>query len=126
MTRPSSPQEKKRLSYERDRRNRYNENSQSSRKSIRRRKQSVNQANRHADRISLQSVDLLTGEPTTGGSHLRRRRRRWSKVPDTPLGDAVIRKLERRARLGIASTLSVERAIRRVQATRAKRRKDCP
>lgn len=123
MTRPSSPQEKKQLSYERDRRNRYGENSKSSRKNIRRRKQSVNQANRHAARITLQATDPLTGEPTSSVGKLRRPHR-WSKVADTPLGDAVIRKLERRASLGIASPRSVERAIRKVRSTRAARHRD--
>lgn len=122
MTRPVSPQEKKQLSYERDCRNRYGEHCKSSRKLIRRRKQQVNRTNRQAARITLQATDPRTGEPTTSVGKLRRRR--WSKVPDMPLGDAVIKKLERRARLGISSPHSVERAIRKVRSTRASRQRD--
>ncbi len=44
-----SPQEKKQLSYEQDRRNVYGENDKSSRKAIPFRKRAVNKANRHAD-----------------------------------------------------------------------------
>lgn len=125
MTRPSSPQEKKRLSYEHDRRNRYCEHSKSSRRGIRLRKQSVNRSNRHADRIVLQATDPLTGEPTASVGKVHRPER-WSKVPDAPLGDAVIKKLQRRARLGIATPSSVERAIRKVRSTRANRNRNHP
>lgn len=122
MTRPASPQEKKQLSYERDRRNRYGEHSKSSRRGIRRRKQLVNRTNRQAARMTLQATDPQTGDPTSSVGKLRRRR--WSKVPDMPLGDAVIKKLERRARLGISAPCSVERAIRKVRSTRASRNRD--
>lgn len=45
-----TPQQKKALSYERDRRNVYDENDKSSRKNIPLRKRLVSKANRHADR----------------------------------------------------------------------------
>ncbi len=70
----------------------------------------MNQANRHANRIALQATDPLTGEPTSSAGKVRRPKR-WAKVPDAPLGDAVIKKLERRASLGIATPSSVERTI---------------
>ena len=120
MPRPS-PAEKKRLSYERDRRNGYGENSKSSRKNIRRRKQGVNQANRHAQKQSLGIIDPETGEPPPGCGAVVRRPKTWRKVADIPLGDMVAKQLFRRARLGIASPESVDAAVQRVAAHRRRR-----
>ena len=113
-----SPPEKKQLSYERDRRNGYGENSKSSRQNIRRRKRGVNQANRHAAKQLLGAIDPETGEPLPGSGAVVRRPKTWRKVADIPLGDMVARKLFRRARLGIASPESVAATMERVAAHR--------
>jgi hypothetical protein len=94
-----SPQQQKQLSYERDRRNEYGENSKSSRKNIPRRKQGVNQANRHAAKQLLGVTDSETGEPQPGS--VVRRPQTWRKVADIPLGEMVAKKLFRRARFGM-------------------------
>ncbi len=113
-----SPPEKKQLSYERDRRNGYGENSKSSRKNIHRRNRGVNQANRHAAKQQLGVVHPETGEPLLGSGAVVRRPKTWRKVADIPLSDMVAKKLFRRARLGIASPASVEAAMERVSAHR--------
>lgn len=84
-----SPQEKKRLSYEKDRRNSYGENDQASRKAIPLRKRLVNRANRHdAARV----LGTATGRPDAEAAEAAeqtargRRPKRWSKQPDQPLG----------------------------------------
>ncbi len=114
----TSPPDKKQLSYERDRRNAYGENSKSSRQNIRLRKRGVNQANRHATKQHLGVIDPETGEPQLGRGAVIRRPKTWRKVADIPLGDMVARKLFRRARLGIASSESVKAAVDRVTAHR--------
>lgn len=85
-----SPQDKKQLSYERDRRNVYGENDKSSRKAIPFRKRAVNKANRHVDHQILLSAtgvrDLAADELTDDRVH-GRRRKRWRKQPDQPLGE---------------------------------------
>ncbi len=113
-----SPPQKKQLSYERDRRNGYGENSKSSRKNIRLRKQGVNQANRHAHKQLLSVIDPETGEPHPCRGVVMRRPKTWRKMADIPLGDVVTKKLFRRARLGIASPESVEAALQRVDSHR--------
>ena len=55
-----TPQEKKRLSLAKDRRNVYGENDKASRKNIPRAKSRVNRANRHTDR---QVLDTALGVP---------------------------------------------------------------
>ena len=96
-----SPQEKKQLSYDRDRRNSYGENDQGSRKSIPRNKRRVSQANRHHDPQALQRA---TGtrqpeiEDITEQLLHRRRRKTWRKWPDSTLREVVQRKLRRRQR----------------------------
>ncbi len=116
-----TPQQKKQLSYERDRRNGYGENSKSSRKNIRCRKRGVNQANRHAAKQLLGVVDPETGEPIPGSGAVVRRPKTWRKVADIPLGDMVAKQFFRRARLGIASPESVEAAVERVASHRQRR-----
>jgi len=88
-----NPEEKKQLSLARDRRNRYGENSKSSRKSIRRGKQLRHMDERRtvgkvlgrlkgsvledeATEAELQAKTSVTGS----------QRRGFKKVPDTPLG----------------------------------------
>src|SRR2546429_4089991 len=103
-----SPQEKKALSYAKDRRNDYGENDKSSRKSIRRNKRTPNRADRHRERQVLAEA---IGPVATEAAELVEERRqtkksmwftkRWRKWRDAPLADVVIYKLRRRARLGM-------------------------
>ena len=94
MTR-RTPQEKKALSYEKDRRNDYGENDKSSRKAIPFRKRWVNKTNRHAASQALhaaegardETVELAVDDRLHG-----RRPKRWSKVPDQSLADHVARR----------------------------------
>jgi hypothetical protein len=87
-----TPQEKKRLSYERDRRNTYGENDKSSRKNIPRGKRLAVRAARRS--VSVALVDVRGNvdggpadkvEPRIAG----RRRARFRKWRDEPLGAAV-------------------------------------
>lgn len=95
-----SPQEKKRLSYLKDRRNKYGENEKSSRKSIRHHKRATNSANRRRMQLTLAR---LTNSPVADTDPVeqaasRRRPKSWKKVPDVPLGEVVVGGLERRVR----------------------------
>jgi hypothetical protein len=97
-----TPQEKKQLSYEHDRRNNYGENDKSSRKSIRRSKRYPNRSNRHHDRQVLDGasgpVDERVADVIEQTLYVKRRRR-WRKWPDIPLGIHVEAVLERRQQL---------------------------
>ena len=88
------------MSYEKDRRNSYGENDKSSRKAIPLQKRLVHRANRHADRRLLDAatgpVDELRAEAAEHRA-LGKRRQRWAKVPDEPLGTYLAWKAERRA-----------------------------
>lgn len=98
-----SPQQKKQLSYDNDRRNTYGENDKASRKAIRRNKRRVNRANRHRDRQTLaQSTALpVAGDDDTTDDRLHARRpKRWRKSPDETLRQVVARRLRRRAQAG--------------------------
>jgi len=93
MSTIKNPEEKKQLSLSRDRRNRYGENSKSSRKSIQRGKQ-----RRHMDeRRTVSEVlgrlrgDVQEDEATEAELRAKTRiidseRRGFKKEPDTPLG----------------------------------------
>jgi hypothetical protein len=87
-----SPQEKKALSYARDRRNMYGENDKSSRKNIPLRKRLVNKANRHAVQQQLRQA---TGTPAAeraerAEDRLRGvRQKTWRKRPDLSLRRAL-------------------------------------
>lgn len=92
-TKPKSPQEKKALSYAKDRRNGYGENDKSSRKAIPARKA---EANRKVRRKARQTADVLDfcDEETAAlaESSLRHDLERlggWKKTPDVPLSDFV-------------------------------------
>lgn len=99
-----SPEEKKHLSYSRDRRNTYGENDKSSRKNIARNKRVRHRAERRRESALLtaavgpvdEEVEALIDERVTR----RRRAGIWSKVPDTQLGLYVAYKLKQRADKG--------------------------
>lgn len=96
-----TPQEKKELSYKKDRRNAYGENDKSSRKNIPLRKRLVNRANRHREQQLLSGA---TGTPdadaadTTEQRLLGTRPKSWRKIPDEPLGERIRKQLSRRRR----------------------------
>ncbi|MBB5850821.1 tyrosine-type recombinase/integrase [Amycolatopsis umgeniensis] len=90
-----SPQEKKRLSYAKDRRNRYGVNDKSSRKNIPRHKRRVNRANRHREQQVLGGVVNVESAADAEESLLRVRPQRWQKWPDATLGATVGWKLTR-------------------------------
>jgi len=103
MSTIKNPEEKKQLSLERDRRNRYGENSKSSRKSIQRGKQ-----RRHMDerRTVGEVLGRLTGnvqeDEATEAELLAKtrttdsQRRGFKKQPDTPLGIVLAAKRARK------------------------------
>ena len=117
MNRRRTPQEKKRLSYSKDRRNAYGENDKSSRKNIARNKRNRVRAERHREQQQLSAasgpVDAEVEAALDERLARTRRGSRWRKFPDTQLGLHVERSLARRAATGTtapdASLLSVMR-----------------
>ncbi len=97
-----TPQEKKRLSYTKDRRNCYGESPHGARRSIPLNKALRNRANR---RYQDQQLSGLGGEPDEGSydeaeSRMRHRApKRWDKYPDAPLLGVVQGKQEDRSRM---------------------------
>jgi len=84
-----TPQEKKRLSYQKDCRNRYRENDKSSRTSIRFRKRYVNKAYRKAVKQNLLPTGIVVDEQMSYDVQqevLSVKRKFWQKVSDMPLG----------------------------------------
>ena len=97
MRRRKSPQEKKRLSLGKDRRNAFGENDKASRTAIPRRKASVNRANRRGDSTALAGAVGVPDEAVDAEIEQRllgRRRKVWRKWPDQPLGEAIERKAD--------------------------------
>ncbi|HKV74108.1 MAG TPA: hypothetical protein VJN95_06290 [Gemmatimonadales bacterium] len=99
-----SPQEKKKLSYLKDRRNSYGESDKASRKAIPRRKQVQSQAERRIVRQALGGI-RVAAEPDRVDEALAReklqRKSGWAKSPDTPLGKMLERSLRRRVKEGM-------------------------
>ncbi len=92
-----TPQEKKTLSYAKDRRNNYGENDKSSRKNIPLRKAKQNRAFRKTTNQVLQKVIIETDVEKLEllESEMRSiKKGNWKKAPDTPLGDLVERQLD--------------------------------
>ncbi|MEV6099979.1 hypothetical protein [Nocardia sp. NPDC051981] len=103
MVTRKSPQEKKILSYTKDRRNDYGENDKSSRKAIRRNKRLPNRADRRHGRQMMATATGAVEAEVSDQAEIKLRstrsvwdKRGWRKQPDIPLGEIVIRKLERR------------------------------
>ncbi len=118
-----SPQEKKALSYARDRRNNYGENDKSSRRNIRRSKQLDHRSNRHHEhRIlgqasgGIPDAELADRAETTLLG--RRPRIPFRKFSDAPLGAVVIGALRTRAEGGFADHDRVEMLIERIRRRR--------
>jgi hypothetical protein len=96
MSSTKSPQEKKRLSLKRDRRNTYGENAKSSRKNIPRSKQRSHMKQR---RVFAQTLRSIKGEAHGDGADLAEavgrtkstlaKHRSFKKRPDTPLEEVL-------------------------------------
>lgn len=80
-----TPQEKKRLSLLKDRRNCFGQNDKASRKSIRFRKRWLNRGYRKSEHQALRSEDVDAMEQEL----LDIKRKQWRKMPDTPLGRVI-------------------------------------
>ena len=114
VRRRRSPQERKALDYAKQRRNRYGENPEASRKGIR-----LGKA--RGKRLERRSVarELLRGEDADAASIPRKRFEKW---PDTPLGEVVQDKLAQRALLQEQSVVNEWSRVRRSQRRSGKRR----
>jgi hypothetical protein len=100
-----TPQEKKRLSLAKDRRNTYGENSKASRKGIPLAKARANRAERHAQDNQLAVALVSVGEEQltsveTGVKSTKPRQ--WRKSPDKPLGEVLARRAARKKKIGEA------------------------
>lgn len=121
-----SPQEKKALSYAKDRRNDYGENDKSSRKNIRRNKRVPNRADRHREHQVLgiaAGVRIVDEVVEQAEAKLLAKRsmwmtKRWRKYRDAPLADIVENRLRRRIRLGIDDPGTAVAHIERVRRRR--------
>jgi hypothetical protein len=94
-----TPQEKKKLSYERDRRNCYGESPHGARKSIPLRKALRNRANRHSQNQQLIITGLSVNEEMADQLESQMHHRapiNWKKFPDSPLKEVLTKKLEER------------------------------
>jgi len=99
---PRSPQEKKALSLEKDRRNAYRANDKASRKSIPLRKAKENRRNRHKNNQALAAIEQLDdGSAAVVESSARQDIHRaggWKKGGDQALADHISSQLLRRDR----------------------------
>jgi hypothetical protein len=96
-----NPQHKKRLSYAKDRRNTYGENSKASRKNLPKKRARTHRAYRHAVRQELASKATEISPAAADALETRVkevRREQFKKSADKPLGLVVKRKLEARRR----------------------------
>jgi hypothetical protein len=108
MSKVKSPQEKKKLSYSKDRRNSYGENDKGSRKSIPRNKRLSSQAERSKanklKQLSSSEVDedlMSEIENEVKADMMLRRLRGFKKCPDQPLEDHIDQqKRKRTQRIG--------------------------
>jgi hypothetical protein len=118
--RRKSPQQKKRESYLKDRRNAYGENSKSSRKNVPRKKRAAARVNRHAvnsvmtgvagplDEDAAEEMESRVRSQPEGGA---------AKSPDRPLGQHLIGRLRRRVRLKMHGGEVATTKIKKVRAT---------
>lgn len=91
-----TPQEKKRLSYQKDRRNTYGENSKASRKNIPLSKAREIRAERHSqDHLLSMAVNMTDdGQLALVENSVRSTKpRQWRKLSDEPLGEVLVRRL---------------------------------
>ena len=117
-----SPQEKKQLSYLKDRRNDYGENQKSSRKNIPRSRRARHHALRRGEQLALQRLREFSGAlDDTEVRFARPRTGQWRKFADAPLGEVVAYRLKRRADLGIDASPRNQARLERVRRHRARR-----
>jgi len=92
LMRRRTPQEKKKLSLKKDRRNSYGESPHGSRKSIPLNKRLRNRSDRHHQEGQLPTLpgqlDVDEGDKIESAI-LSKAPRRWDKVPDLPLGEII-------------------------------------
>jgi hypothetical protein len=119
------PQERKALSYARDRRNDYGENDKSSRKNIRRNKRIPNRADRHRERqVLAMAAGSITPELAESAEvKLLAKKsmwmtKRWRKWRDASLAEVVEYKLRRRVRLGMTDQADTDARIERIRRRR--------
>jgi hypothetical protein len=115
-----TPQEKKRLSYLKDRRNTYGENSKSSRKNIPRNRKIKHRAERHQVRQALDQARGVPDESRADEAEQRYKGRRpshdrWRKYADSQLAYVVISGLRMRVERGNADPEQAEARIRRIK-----------
>lgn len=121
-----SPQEKKALSYAKDRRNDYGENDKSSRKNLRRNKRIPNRADRHREHQVLSAAAGIAVVPDVverAEAKLLAKKsmwmtKRWRKWRDAPLGEIVEGRLRRRVRLGMDHPVTASARIDRIRSRR--------
>lgn len=95
-----TPQEKKSLSYQKDRRNTYGENSKASRKNIPLSKALAIRAERHSqDHMLMGTLKANDDEQLVliENSVRSTKPRQWRKSADKPLGEALARRLLRKS-----------------------------
>ena len=99
MSKLKSPQEKKSVSLNRDRRNNYGENDKASRKAIPRNKQNNHQAERRAANRPVAALKGNIEEDVANAAEMQSRaqvvlqkRKGFRKRPDISLGDMLARK----------------------------------
>lgn len=119
MSKVKYPQDKKRLSYSRDRRNAYGESSKGSRKSIRRNKRLSSQAERSKN-AKLKSLikrvfdsDYAVEVENDLKSAIKLRRAQgFRKYPDLPLGEYIeLQKRKRAKRFGRKASAKLKRKV---------------
>ncbi|WP_067466966.1 hypothetical protein [Actinomadura macra] len=114
-----SPQEKKRLSYVKDRRNFYGENDKGSRKNIPRRRKQGHRAARHRAsqvvRTALKAPAGLEDDEFERRLAGRPPASWWRKAADAPLAQVVEFQLRRRTTRGNADPVQAEERIQRIR-----------
>jgi hypothetical protein len=122
-----TPQEKKRLSYLKERRNTFPRNLKAARKVVPMYKRKVNRQNRrrvHQIVAGAVGVRDAAVEEVMDVSTLHRPPKSWRKFPDMQLGEIVDMKLAWRARAGIADRARIALKRRRIRKrTRGRIRK---
>ncbi|MCR6486129.1 hypothetical protein M8542_25190 [Amycolatopsis sp. OK19-0408] len=116
--RRKTPQEKKRLSYLKDRRDDYGENAKSTRKNLPRSKAFARRTNRARESVALRAARGVPDEARAEAAEqriLRRRRQVKRKWADTTLAEYVEWKLERRASRENGRATRLDEALGRVQ-----------
>jgi hypothetical protein len=117
MSTIKSPQEKKRLSLERDRRNMYGESPHASRKNIKRGKQNQHQEERRTSSQVLAAIgtrssedQMIAAEVASDTKAKVQRISGFKKVADRPLNAFLRRQQDRRERAGMHDDLSAGHA----------------